>query len=155
MKKILLFIASSILLCQAVAFAETAIKSEADKTALSTDETLIYKVIVTSSEEKLPLPQLPKFEGFKVISQAQSSTASFAGKEIKTILVYAFILVPLEKGKLKIPSATIKVKEKIYSTDPLEIEVTQGKQNLKPQPKEKPPLPKETVPESEKSQTTL
>ncbi|MDD2689351.1 MAG: BatD family protein [Candidatus Omnitrophica bacterium] len=155
MKKILILMALSILLCQMPAFAQTVIKSEVDKTTLSIDETLLYKVIITSSENKLPLPQLPKFEGFKVISQAQSSTASFAGNEIKTILVYAFVLAPLEKGKLKIPPSTITVKEKAYSTDALEIEITQGKQNLKPQPKEKPSLPEKSIPESEEPQTIL
>ena len=138
-----------------LAYAETSIKAEVDKTSITTDETLTYKIIITSSEKRMPEPQIPKFEGFSVISQAQSSTISFVQAGIKTILVYAFILAPTDKGKFKIRPSTIKIKNKTYSSDAFEIEVTQGKSKPKPPSEQKPSLPKELPQEEEKPQITL
>ena len=138
-----------------LAFAENIIKAEVDKTSLSTDEDLTYKTIITSSEKKLPSPQVPKFEGFDIVSQAQSSTISFVKSEIKTILVYVYILAPTNIGKFKIGPSTIKIENKTYSTDTFQIEVIQGKTKPKNLPEKKLPLPEKPQPESEEPQVTL
>jgi len=96
-----------ILFSAANALAETNIKSEVDKLKLTADQDLTYKIIITSSENNLPAPQMPEFKGFNVISSAQSSTVSFVKNSIKSILVYAIILIPLETGKLKIEPSQI------------------------------------------------
>lgn len=155
MKKIIILTLSFIVFFSAGAFAQTAIKAEVDQTKITTDDNLTYKIVVTSSEKKLPLPQMPKFEGFQVISSAQSSTLSFFKSEIKTILVYAYILAPINTGKFKIEVSTIKIKDKTYSTDTFEIEVTPGKAKPKVLPEKKLPLPKKPQPESEEPQFTL
>lgn len=142
-----------VLLITGQALAETTIKAEVDRQALSTDEELTYKVIITSSEKQLPAPELPKFEGFSILSQADSSTISFVKGEIKTILVYAVILVPTAPGKFSIGPSTLKLKDKIYSSDSFEIEVTQGKNLPLTPPEERPLLPGH--PEAEEPQTTL
>jgi hypothetical protein len=147
MKRIILITLVSLSLLAAFAFAETSLKSEVDKTRITTDETITYKVIITSSEKTLPQAQIPKFEGFEAVSQAESSTVSFKGGSIKNILVYAFILAPKETGKFKIEAATIKIKNDTYSSDTFEIEVTQGKAKPKPKPKEQPFQPEENQPE--------
>ena len=135
------------------ALAETAIKAEVDNTRLTTDDTLTYKIIVTSSENKLPAVEAPKFEGFSIISQADSSTISFVKGNVKTILVYAFILAPAATGKFTIAPSTIRVKNITYSSEVFEIEVTQGKATPKtiPQEKEFSPL----QPGTEEPQFTL
>jgi hypothetical protein len=151
--KIIIFTTIFMLLVISLAFAQTSIKAEVDKTSITTDELLTYKIIITSHEEKLPAPQVPKFEGFNVVSQAQSSTVTFAKSKIKTILVYAFILSPAAIGKFKIEPACIKIENQAFSSDAFEIEVTQGK--AEPKPKEKPPLPKEIPSETQQPKITL
>lgn len=138
-----------------MASAETSIKAQVNKTSITTDETLTYKITVTSSEKLLPLPQLPKFEGFEVVSQAQSSQISFSRKENKVIITYDFILVPTTIGKFKIEPSIIKIKNKTYSTDAFEIEVTQGKTKPQTKPEERPFQPEELQPETEEPQITL
>lgn len=155
MKNTVLLTACCIFFCAAPAFADTGIKAEVDKTALSTDETLIYKIVVTSSEDKIPAPQIAKFEGFKVVSQAESSTLSFVDKKIKTILVYAFVLMPLDKGRLKIEPSVIKLRDKTHSTEAFEIEVSQGKARPDMPPERKPSLPKEPALGAGGMETTL
>lgn len=144
--KIKVFIIIFTFLFIASASADTSIKAEVDKPKLSTDETLTYKVTIASTDKKLPAPQIPNFEGFNVLSQVESSNMSFAKNEIKTTLIYEFILAPASAGKFKIDPSSIKIKNKAITTDSFEIEVTQGK--IKPPPKQ-------GQPESEEPQITL
>jgi len=129
------------------ALAETDIKSEVDKLKLATGQDLTYKVTVTSSEKNLPNPQIPEFKGFNILSSAQSSTMSFVKGGVKSILVYAIILAPMETGKLKIEPSQIKVKGKVYSSQGFEIEVSPGKEKSSPQ--------EEGQPETENPKVTL
>jgi hypothetical protein len=153
--KSILFVIAFIALCANAVFAQTSVKAEVDKLKLSTDETLTYKIVITSPERRIPSPQLPKFTGFKVISSAQSQTISFMQGNVKTILVYAFILAPLDVGKFKIEPVQVKIKNQISSSDALEIEVTQGRVKPKILPREKPSLPKSGQPGSREPQITL
>jgi hypothetical protein len=151
-------------------FAQTIIKAELDKTSITADDDTTYKLIITSSENKLPEPQIAAFEGFGVVSQAQSSTVSFVKGSAKTILVYAFILAPKDLGKFKIGPSTIKVKDKTYSSESFEIEVKAGKSPHKPKskgklsspeeeilPEQQPqqPIPEESAPESDQPKYNL
>lgn len=145
MKKIIILSVIFTSLFIATAFGQTSIKAEVDKTITTTDDVVTYKLIVTSSEKDIPQPQLPKFTGFKAISQAQSSTLSFTQGNVKTIVAYAFILAPTDIGKFKIEPGAIKIKNETFSTGIFEIEVKQGKPKLEPE--EKPPIPEKTPPE--------
>ena len=156
MKKVIILLVIFMSLFIAEAFAQTSIKAEVDKTIVTTDDIITYKLIITSSEENIPKPQLPNFTGFKIISSAQSSTVSFTKGNVKTIVVYAFVLIPTDKGTFKIEPSSIKIKNETYSTGTLEIEVKQGKVKPKAEPEQKPPQPEETQPETEEQpQITL
>jgi len=166
MKKVIILSVIFTSLFIAEAFAQTSIKAEVDKAIVTRDDDITYKLIITSSEKNIPKPQLPKFTGFKIISSAQSSTVSFtpplrAGAgfikgDAKTIVVYAFVLIPTDIGKFKIEPSSIKIKNETYSTSTLEIEVKQGKVKPKAEPEQKPPQPEETQPETEEQpQITL
>ena len=119
----------------AQASAEVSVKAEIDKLKLSRDEVATYKVIIVSSEKEGPKLELPKFEAFKVVSQAQSSTFSFRGGKSVKQLVFIYILAPQQTGKLKIAPAVVKLKSETYPTAAFEVEVTpslhpEGRPNL-------------------------
>lgn len=116
-------------------FAQTQVLAEIDKTTLVEDDNITYKFIITTSENKLPQPQIPAFKDFVIISQAQSSSISFVKGVSKTILTYTFILTPTSIGKFKIEPSSIKIKDKTYSTDSFEIEVKAAKHGVKPKDK--------------------
>ena len=143
-----------IFLFKALAFAEISIKAQVDKKILTTDEDITYKLIISSAEKNLPQPQIPKFEGFDVISSAQSSNMSFIKGGVKTTLVYVFILAPVDTGKLKIEPSTIKIKNTLYSTDAFEIQVRQGEIKPKAKP-QTPSLPFKSHPEKESEQPQI
>ena len=144
-----------VLIFSVSAFAGPTIKAEVDKANISTDESLTYKLIITSEDSSIPAPHFPKFQDFIVLSQAESSTMSFAKAGAKTILVYAFILAAKNSGKFKIEPSQIKIGSSVYSSEGFDIEVTQGKRKTQPPPRYKPPLPKQTEPETEEPKVTL
>lgn len=136
-------------------FADTDIKAEVDKTSITIDQTLTYKITITSTEQNIPSPQLPKFKDFDVISKAQSSNFSLAANKVKTVLVYAFVLAPTRTGKFTIEPASVKVKKDTYSSESFEIEARQGKSKPRAPQKERPSLPQGLQPESEEPQIIL
>ncbi len=149
------FITLFILVSTISAFADISIKAEVDKTTITTDETLTYKLSITSTEKNIPQPQIPKFTGFNAISQAQSSSFSYSTSGPRSILIYAFVLTTTDIGKFKIEPSVIKIKDKTYYTDAFEIEVTHGKSEPKTPSKPELPLPKEPPSESGQPQFTL
>ena len=144
--KFVILVLSLILFFVASAFAEITIKAEVNNTSITANDNLTYKLVITSTEKNIPSPQIPKFEGFTVLSQAQSSTLSLAASNIKTMLTFTYILAPKEKGKFTIEPAIIKIKDKVFSSAAFEIEVKQGSlPTLAPQQEQK----------TEESQITL
>lgn len=138
-KKIAVFFAVFILL-HSFAFCEVSVKADVDKLKVTTDEDITYKVTVVNSGKIMPKVKFPKFDGFKVLSQAQSSTISFAKSKIETILIYAYILRPLTAGKYTIGPTEV-VNDKVYKSDSFEVEVSQGSlPDRGPKPKEKLPF---------------
>ncbi len=137
-----------LVLFSGLAFAETGLKAEVDKTRLKLGESLTYKLIITSTEKDLPEPRLPDFKGFSILSQAQTSDISLTSGKIKAQAVYVFILLSEMAGKLQIEPATISVKGGRLFSQAFEIEVAPGKTKIETRPKEAPSTP-ETPPETE------
>ena len=126
MKRIVLYSILFIFSFKVIALAQTTIEAKVDKTTLTTDETLTYKLTVTSSDENIPLPQLPKFEGFEVLSQVELSSMSLAKEEAQIKLSFVFILTPTDIGKFKIEPSSIKIKDQTYSSESFQIEVKES-----------------------------
>ena len=154
-KALFLFLVLSLLFISTV-FAEISLRCEVDEKTIRINDELVYKLIVSSSEKNIPAPKPPAFSGFKIISQAQSSTVVFGQGSLKTLLVYTYILVPLQPGKFKIEPSTITTEEKTYTCEEIEIEVIGGRQHPPSQPQEKfKPLPEKGPFDSEGPQITL
>ncbi len=117
-----------------VAGAETLLKAEVDKTALTTAEPVTYKLILQSSERNLPHPKFPSFKGFAVVSQAQSSTMLFQKGAAKTVLVYVFILLAKEPGTLDIGPAQVTVQGKTLDSESFSLKVTAAEGRIEPLP---------------------
>ncbi len=148
---ILLFIFVS-----ACAFAETSIKAEVDRKVITTDEVLTYKIIIVSTEKQIPRPQQPpQFEGFNVVSQAQSTSVNFSASGVKNAVVFAYVLAPTKTGEIEIKPSVLKMNNQTYSTDAFKIQVKQGssKPRQKLTPKQRPSLPLGVSPGQE--ETTL
>jgi hypothetical protein len=137
-----------LLMAVSPARADTTVKAEIEKTSLTTDELLTYKLIIASTEKNIPYPGLPDFKDWAIISQAQSSTVSLQKAGTQTVLVYAFILLPKKAGKLKIGPAKVTVKGQNFSSENFEIEVKPGNASL-------PEEPEPDIPESDQPKYSL
>ena len=154
MKRKILIASIVFFLFFANAFADTSIKAEVDKTNITTDDAITYKVTIASDEKNLSAPELPKLDDFQVVSSARSSTVSFIKNNPKALLVYVLVLVPRKAGKLMIGSSTVKVNDKAYATDSFTIEVTPGKTKPQASPEDN-QVPESSFPQSDQPQTTL
>lgn len=132
-------------------FAQIAIKAEVDKTSITADELLTYKLTVSSVEKNIPPPKLPEFRGLAVVSQAESSTVSFQKTGMQSVIVFAFILLPQETGKIKIEPAQVRIKGKVYSSESFQIEVKAGV--VRGVPRKDEPGPQ--IPQSDQPQYSL
>jgi hypothetical protein len=156
LKKALFFFLAFSLWFVSAALAEISLRCEVDKKTISINEELVYKLILSSSKKNIPAPEPPAFAGFDILSQAQSSTVVFAPGSVKNLLVYTYILVPLQPGKIKIEPATITTKERTYTCEEIEIEVTGNSRRPDSQPQEKhKPLPEKGLSDSGGPQITL
>lgn len=136
------------------AFADISIKAEVDKTSITTDDAVTYKVTVTSDEKNLSAPELPTLDDFQVVSSARSSTVSFIKNSPKALLAYVLVLLPRKAGKLIIGPSIVKVNSKAYATDAFTIEVAPGKMKAQVSPEEN-QIPESSFPQSDQPQTTL
>ena len=154
MKKIFFLTVILALLIAQPALAQITIKAEVSRSKLSTDDTLVYKVTITSPQANFNQPQLPKFTAFSILSQSQSTSLALEKEGWKTSLVYEFLLSPVAAGKLSIEPTSIKTKNEAISSEAFDIEVTQGKMIPKV-PQGNPLPPKNSLPESEEPKVTL
>jgi hypothetical protein len=137
MKRTALLIMLSILAASGVCRAETTIKAELDKRAVTADDTVTYKVTVISSEQQLPPPVFPDFKGFSTLSSSQSSSFSFSGSGTKTMLVYVFVLLPDGPGPVTIPPVQITAGGKKTSSESFTLQISPGTGKFRrPQPPE-------------------
>lgn len=120
-------------------FAQAQIKSEVDKTRISTDEALTYRITITCSDKKITQPKFQEFKDFVILWQSESSASFFAKEGAKTILEYTFLLAPKNNGKFTIEPTQMKLEGKTYTSEKFEIEVTLGKLAPKPLPESQVP----------------
>ena len=114
------------------AFAEIKIKAELDKTGITTDEIITYKLTVSSSEKKLPAPKFAQFSGFNIVSSLQSSNISFSQGSMRSVITYSFVLAPTAAGIFKIPPSHIDFNNRRYESEDFEIEVKKGSKPVAP-----------------------
>jgi hypothetical protein len=136
-----LFLVSAFLIfllgAQSGAWADPTIKAEADKTSITIDQVLTYKLIVVSRQKDIPSLKIPAFKGFAVISRVQSSSVSFQKGGLQTNLMLIFRLRPEQAGRVKIEPAQVLVQGKAYATEALQIEIKPG--SIRTQPREEEP----------------
>ena len=101
------------------------ITAEVDRTSLSTDETLTLTVVIHGSGE-IPSPSLPHFSDFDVVSQGDSSRVSTRNQQTSTEVVYWYTLRPIRPGRATIGAFSVTVDGRTFTTDPIEIKVSQG-----------------------------
>ena len=103
------------------------IHAEVDRTSLSTDETLLLTVTVSSSSLLgSSRPNLPSFQGFNIASTSSSSQISIINGDMSSQEIYRYVLQPYESGDLVIEPISVNLSGQTYSTEPITVHVSQG-----------------------------
>ena len=109
-----------ILILTSVSNAAT-IRSVVDKTTMSQDETLTLTVVINNGKADIDVSGIADFQ---IVSKSSGSNYQWING--KTINEYklTYILVPLKKGRLFIPSLKAVIKGRVLTTKPLNINVS-------------------------------
>ena len=103
------------------------ISASVDRATLSTDETLTLSVALNAADStNLSRPSLPSLEGFNVVGSGSSSQISIVNGNISMQWVYSYHLQPYATGDLVIEPISVTLNGQTYSTEPINVHVTQG-----------------------------
>lgn len=99
------------------------ITATVDRNDVTTDDTILLTVTVADANAR---PQLPVMTGLNVVSSSQSSQISIINGNMSSQGVYQFQLQPTQTGTLTIDPITLEMNGQVFSTQPIQIQVTQG-----------------------------
>jgi len=103
------------------------IRAEVNRTSLTTDDFLTLSVTVRSgSGGTISQPIVPVLDDFRLLGSSITSSTSIINGIVSSEVIYLYQLQPTRTGTLEIPAFTIDVNGQTHSTDPIQIQVTQG-----------------------------
>jgi hypothetical protein len=97
-----------------------------DRTALSTDDTVVLTVTVDAEGANIASPTLPDLPSFNIVGSSQSSQISIVNGSVSTQIIFSYRLQPLETGQLVIDPIEMSLNGQTYRTEPISVQVTQG-----------------------------
>jgi hypothetical protein len=98
-----------------------------NKTTLSLDDQLTLTLTVEGQMRSVPEPTLPSLEGFQVYSSGRSQQFSLVNGQFSASVSFNYVLQPTALGKHTIGPAEITLDGQTYRTQPIEVEVLEGR----------------------------
>ncbi|TKJ42343.1 hypothetical protein CEE37_01285 [candidate division LCP-89 bacterium B3_LCP] len=152
-KRLMIFISVAVLLSLLVGItcaADITFTAVVDRTALDVTDTFTLTLQVEGSVSRVSDPKLPELSDFRIISGPnESSTFQIINTNYSLIKSWSYVLKPKRTGTLTIESVRLTHKGKIYSTEPIFLQV--GSRTVTTTPgsaKRTTPLPQTTDKES-------
>lgn len=104
-----------------------------DRTQVSTNDVITLQLTLDGTNRASSQPKLV-LEGFSILSSNQSSQFSMINGNTTAQVIYTYRIQPSRSGTLTIPPVEIQAKDKTYTTQPIQIEVTEGNSDEPAQP---------------------
>ena len=123
------FILILLLLIFAVSYSfadEISFSASVNKNAIALNEYLVYSLTVSGDVSNLPEPKIAELSDFNRYGSGKSQSFSFVNGKRSGSITYTYTIAPKKTGKLTIPAAKAEYDKKTYTTDPIEIEVTEA-----------------------------
>lgn len=109
------------------AFAQSSVSVEAtvSETTIYTGERVSLSIEVSGSFNNISRPELPEFEGFRLLSNTPSTSRSYSyvNGESTTSYTYSYYLIAQNKGSYQIPPINISIDGETRQTDPISVKV--------------------------------
>lgn len=116
-----------LLLGSSVAFAEQlSVGAQVDKTEIAVGERLTYVITISGPILETPKVQLTHFEGFEVLSTAQSQQIQMKAGQMRLTLVLTYLLMPTTAGTHTLGPLKVEYQGQVVETQPIEVKVTPG-----------------------------
>jgi hypothetical protein len=100
------------------------IKATIDRHQVPLNENAI--LTVTISGANVGMPELPDFKDIAVYPSGQSQNITIVNGQMETSATYTYVLQPRSVGTFTIPPVQVKQNDKIFQTEPIQIEVTKA-----------------------------
>ncbi|MBI3999284.1 MAG: protein BatD, partial [Candidatus Omnitrophica bacterium] len=129
MKHVLLFFASLILAfsLSVRGFAdEPELSASIDKQSAHVNEEIHLNVRIVGVRDAIQAPHLPALEEFETFYSGRSSRFSFINGRSESMTEFNYVLIPRSPGRFVVRPIEIKIGNKIYTTNQLEISVEPG-----------------------------
>jgi hypothetical protein len=123
------------------------ISATVDRNSVGLGESVNLTITIRSGLKSIPKPTLPDLSDFDVYSSGTSSSFTMGTGGIASLSSYNYVLVPHKAGIFTIQPVTLNVGGKDYSTQPIQITVSQ--QGAPSQPTQQ--APAVNAPQSQKA----
>lgn len=110
---------------RAVAQSSVTVHASVSETTVYTGERISYSVEISGDFNNISRPSLPRFQGFRLLSNNPSTSRSysFVNGRSSSSYTYSYHLIAQDKGSYEIPPASIEIDGEEYTTDPIAVKV--------------------------------
>lgn len=120
-----------LLLCLSALQADVSVKSSVNKHTLYISDTLVHTIrITTDSSQNIPAPAAPVADGLRLINQSSSTESRISIVNLKyersIVYNYLFYYKPTRTGRITIPQTRVTVKNSVYYSQAITVEVLAG-----------------------------
>lgn len=105
---------------------ELAVQAQVDKMEVAQGEGVTFSVTISGVARGSPELELGKLEGFRVVSTGKSQEIQVKGGRMMQRFVLTYTLAATAPGTHTIGPVRVKHKGEVYTTEPIEIKVTEG-----------------------------
>lgn len=109
----------------AVAQSSATVNATVSETTIYTGERISLSIEVSGDFNNVSRPRLPRFQGFRLLSNNPSTSRSysFVNGRSSSSYTYSYYLIAQDKGSYQIPPVSIEIDGEEYKTDPIAIKV--------------------------------
>lgn len=105
---------------------ELTVQAQVDKTEVAPGEKVVFSITVSGAIRRSPELELGSMEGFQVVASDQAQQIEIKGGSMTQTFVLTYLLAAAVPGTHVIGPVRVKHEGKVYSTQPIEIKVTEG-----------------------------
>lgn len=101
------------------------VNASVSETTIYTGERVSFSVEVSGNFSNVSRPELPDFEGFRLLSNSPSTSRSysFINGESSTSYTYSYYLIAKNAGAYTIPPVSISIDGQEYQTNPIDVKI--------------------------------
>ncbi|MBI4358679.1 MAG: BatD family protein, partial [Candidatus Omnitrophica bacterium] len=105
---------------------EPQLSATVDKHTARVNEEIHLNVKVTGARGSLQAPHLPSLEQFEIFYSGRSSRFSFVNGRSESMTEFNYVLIPRSAGRFVVQPIEIRIDDKLYQTNQLEIQIEES-----------------------------